>query len=232
MTTTGEGLIVRGLEVSYGKNSVLRGLDLTVEPGQVVGLVGRNGAGKTTTLRAISGVTSRRGGSVTFKGQPLSHRPSVVARAGLSHVPEGRGLIGSLTAEENLRVAAYGAGRTLDAETLTWVSRIFPRMERVLARRADILSGGEQQMVALARALVADATMVMIDELSLGLAPIVVEEAWQALRELRDSKGVSLLVVDQNLGLIEKYADSIYLLKNGVTHAWEDYDSTEMALVY
>lgn len=232
MTTTGEGLIVSDLEVSYGKNSVLRGLDLIVEPGQVVGLVGRNGAGKTTTLRAISGVVARRGGSVTYKGQTLGHRPTVVARAGLSHVPEGRGLIGSLTAEENLRVAAYGAGRSLDADTLRWVSRIFPRMERVLGRRADILSGGEQQMVALARALVADATMVMIDELSLGLAPIVVEEAWQALRELRDSKGVSLLVVDQNLGLIEKYADSIYLLKNGVTQAWEDYDSTEMALVY
>lgn len=227
-----DGLHVEALHCSYGSNSVLLGVDLHVEFGQVVGLIGRNGAGKTTTLKAISGVVPRRSGTISFAGKELNRGPSATARAGVSHVPEGRGLIGALTAEENLRVAAYGAGKTLDADRLARAVHAFPRMERVLDRRADVLSGGEQQMVALARALVAEARVIMVDELSLGLAPVVVEEAWQALLALRESRGLGLLVVDQNLGLIEKYCDTVYLLKHGRTHAWEDHGSTEVTLVY
>lgn len=220
MPDSTDGLRIEGLACSYGKNSVLTDVTMDVEPGQIVGLVGRNGAGKTTTLRCISGVVSRSGGSVYFRDRPLSRQASKVARSGIAHVPEGRGLFGSLTTEENLKAAAYASGHALEKGTLDSVVQIFPRLAGILSRRADVLSGGEQQMVALARALVARASMVLVDELSLGLAPIVVDEAWQALLQLRESDGLSLLVVDQNLGLIEKYCDKVFLLKNGSTALW------------
>ncbi|MFD4972861.1 ABC transporter ATP-binding protein [Streptomyces sp. NPDC058424] len=225
-------MVIEDLFCAYGKTSVLRGVDLRVDPGEAVGLVGRNGAGKTTTLRAISGVVPRRSGRITFGGKPLPDRPRHVAGAGIAHVPEGRGLIGALTAEENLRVAGYGAGHPVDEDTLRDVVDVFPRLQGILDRRADVLSGGEQQMVALARALVAKASLVLIDELSLGLAPIVVDGAWQALLQLRERDGLSLLVVDQNLGLIQKYCDTVYLLRDGVTRTFDSPEGSAIDSVY
>lgn len=224
-TRVTDGLSVTGLACAYGKNVVLRNVSLEVGPGEIIGLIGRNGAGKTTTLRAISGVVRRRAGTISFRGSPLPASPNRVARQGIVHVPEGRGLIGSLTALENLKVAAYGAGRTLDDDSLALAITIFPRIEGILDRRANVLSGGEQQMVALARALVAKPTVILVDELSLGLAPVVVHEAWRALLRLRSETGLSLLIVDQNIELIQQHCDRVYLLRDGSTRLWDGVGS-------
>ena len=220
MQTETSGLRVAGLSCAYGKNAVLRGLDLEVGPGEVVGLIGRNGAGKTTTLRSISGATAR-GGLVEFNGEKLRARPQRAARAGIAHVPEGRRLIGSLTVVENLRVSAIAAKQPLGATEMAGVLDVFPRLRDILDRRADVLSGGEQQMVALARGLVARPLLMLVDELSLGLAPIVVDEAWKALLRLRKEEGLSILIVDQNIGTVERHCDRIYELVDGKTRVWQ-----------
>ena len=202
-------LELRDVQARYGPIRALHGVTLAVEEGEVVALLGANGAGKTTTLRAVSG-TVRRSGEVLFQGKPIGRRsPEAIVRSGIAHVPEGRGLFSELSVWENLRMGAYvrGERRTLKAEG----SRIFgyfPWLERRRNQQAGTLSGGEQQMLALARALVGRPRLLMLDEPSLGLAPTIV-------RELNEKDGLTVLVVEQNANIALQTASRAYVLEVG-----------------
>jgi branched-chain amino acid transport system ATP-binding protein len=191
-------------------------VSLTVDEGEVVALLGANGAGKTTTLRSISGV-ARTAGEITFAGRRIVRRaPEAIARLGISHVPEGRGLFSELTVWENLRMGAVG--RRLRASLDTETKRIFgyfPWMERRRDQHAATLSGGEQQMLALARALVSRPRLLMLDEPSLGLAPTVVGELFGIVRRLNEEQGLTVLVVEQNATVALDVASRAYVLEVG-----------------
>jgi branched-chain amino acid transport system ATP-binding protein len=187
-----------------------------VDDGEIVALLGANGAGKTTTLRAVSG-TVRHTGGIVFDGKQLSRaRADSVARAGVAHVPEGRGLFSELSVWENLRMGAYvrGERRTIRAEAPR-VFKYFPWMERRRDQQAGTLSGGEQQMLALARALVARPRLLMLDEPSLGLAPTVVTEIFRIVKELNAEEGLTALVVEQNANVALDAATRAYVLEVG-----------------
>jgi branched-chain amino acid transport system ATP-binding protein len=209
-------LELRDVQARYGPIRALHGVTLAVEEGEVVALLGANGAGKTTTLRAVSG-TVRRSGEVLFQGKPIGRRsPEAIVRSGIAHVPEGRGLFSELSVWENLRMGAYvrGERRTLKAEG----SRIFgyfPWLERRRNQQAGTLSGGEQQMLALARALVGRPRLLMLDEPSLGLAPTIVRELFQIVRELNEKDGLTVLVVEQNANIALQTASRAYVLEVG-----------------
>ena len=200
----------------YGQVRALHGVSLTVDEGEVVALLGANGAGKTTTLRAISGLV-RKGGEIDFAGQAsTSWSPERVARNGIAHVPEGRGILGSLTVWENLRVGAYvrrdRAGIKRDFERAL---EHFPWLEQRRSQQAGTLSGGEQQMLALARALVARPRLLLLDEPSLGLAPLVVEEFFRIVRALNEEDGLTVLVVEQNANIALDVSSRAYVLEVG-----------------
>ncbi|MGZ8692982.1 MAG: ABC transporter ATP-binding protein, partial [Gaiellaceae bacterium] len=183
-------LELRGVEARYGPIKALHGVSLTVAEGEIVALLGANGAGKTTTLRAVSG-TVRHSGEIIFAGKQIARRkPDAVARAGIAHVPEGRGLFAELSVWENLRMGAYvrGERRTLRKEAPR-VFEYFPWLERRRDQQAGTLSGGEQQMLALARALVGRPRLLMLDEPSLGLAPTIVQEIFRIVKELNADDG-------------------------------------------
>ena len=187
-----------------------------VDDGEIVALLGANGAGKTTTLRAVSG-TVRHTGGIVFDGKQLSRaRPDSVARAGIAHVPEGRGLFSELSVWENLRMGAYvrGERKTIRVEAPR-VFKYFPWMERRRDQQAGTLSGGEQQMLALARALVARPRLLMLDEPSLGLAPTVVTELFRIVKELNAEEGLTALVVEQNANVALAAAARAYVLEVG-----------------
>jgi branched-chain amino acid transport system ATP-binding protein len=209
-------LELRDVQARYGPIRALHGVTLAVEEGEVVALLGANGAGKTTTLRAVSG-TVRRSGEILFQGRPMARRsPEAIVRSGIAHVPEGRGLFSELSVWENLRMGAYvrGERRTLKAEG----SRIFgyfPWLERRRNQQAGTLSGGEQQMLALARALVGRPRLLMLDEPSLGLAPTIVRELFQIVRELNEKDGLTVLVVEQNANIALQTASRAYVLEVG-----------------
>jgi branched-chain amino acid transport system ATP-binding protein len=224
-------LEIHGLQAGYGLTHVLHGVDLTVQAGQVVGLVGPNGAGKTTTLRAISGLIERRAGTVKLNGVALPPNPSAVASHGLVHVPEGRGIFGRMTVEQNLRLGAVAVGQHWDTEQRHRVYEIFPAIERLISRHAGLLSGGEQQMVSIARGLAAQPRFLMIDELSLGLAPRIVLELMDALSKVSGS-GVGILVVDQNVRALTRICTNMYSLKNGCSQLQEDPSSDQFMSVY
>jgi branched-chain amino acid transport system ATP-binding protein len=191
-------------------------VSLHVDDGEIVALLGANGAGKTTTLRAVSGLVRHTGG-IVFAGRQLSRaRADSVARAGVAHVPEGRGLFAELSVWENLRMGAYvrGERRTIRAEAPR-VFKYFPWMERRRNQQAGTLSGGEQQMLALARALVARPRLLMLDEPSLGLAPTVVTELFRIVKELNAEEGLTVLVVEQNANLALDAAARAYVLEVG-----------------
>ncbi len=191
-------------------------MSLHVDDGEIVALLGANGAGKTTTLRAVSG-TVRHTGGVVFAGRQLSRaRADAVARAGVAHVPEGRGLFAELSVWENLRMGAYvrGERRTIRTEAPR-VFKYFPWMERRRDQQAGTLSGGEQQMLALARALVARPRLLMLDEPSLGLAPTIVTELFRIVKELNAEEGLTVLVVEQNANVALKAAARAYVLEVG-----------------
>jgi len=212
-------LDIEDLRVSYGTAAVLNGVSLQVNAGEMVGLAGRNGAGKTTTLRAVSGLVASRGGRIRTAGRQLPRSPEGVLRAGLAHVPEGRRMFASLSVEDNLRAAAFGAGHEFDTDQRDRVLDLFPPLARLMQRKAGFLSGGEQQMLAISRGLVARPRVLMIDEVSLGLAPRLVGDMWHALSSL-PSAGLALLVVDQNVRILAAHCDRIYLLDDGaVTEA-------------
>ena len=209
-------LEVDDLHARYGPIRALHGVSLSVDEGEVVAILGANGAGKTTTLRSISGMV-RTSGQVVFNGRRISRRsPEAVARMGIAHVPEGRGLFSELTVWENLRMGAVGRalGASLGEETKR-VLGYFPWMERRRDQPAATLSGGEQQMLALARALVSRPRLLMLDEPSLGLAPTVVRELFAIVKELNEEQGLTVLVVEQNATIALGIASRAYVLEVG-----------------
>jgi branched-chain amino acid transport system ATP-binding protein len=204
-------LEVSGLTAGYDRAAVLRGLDLTVSPGEIVALLGANGAGKTTALRVISGLIRPMAGTVTFDGRALrSPSPHALARRGLAHVPEGRGIFHSLTVAEHFRLG-YGGVR-LDPEA---AFEYFPVLRDLRHRRAGLLSGGEQQMLALARVLISQRRLLLIDELSLGLAPVIVDAILPTLREFATRTGAGILIVEQHVQRVLEVADRGYVLSHG-----------------
>ncbi len=203
-------LDVSGLTVGYGAVEVVHGIDLQVERGEIVCLLGANGAGKTTSLLAISGLIPARQGTVTFAGMPLAKRqPDAIVRAGLVQVPEDRSLFASLTVLENLQAA------TGDATAIAQVLGYFPALADIAGRRASVLSGGEQQMLALARALALKPRLLVIDEMSLGLAPLIVENIFGVLRQIVADTGCSVLMVEQHVHLALQTADRAYVMSRG-----------------
>ena len=198
------------VEARYGPVTALRGVSLTVDEGEIVAVLGANGAGKTTTLRAISG-TVRRSGEIAFAGRRIGRTPESVARAGIAHVPEGRGTFMELTVLENLRLGAY-TRRSADVER---AYALFPFLEERAAQPAGTLSGGEQQMLALARALMSRPRLLLLDEPSLGLAPLVVAEIFRIVRDLNEQEGLTVLVVEQNARIALDIAERATVLEVG-----------------
>jgi branched-chain amino acid transport system ATP-binding protein len=205
-------LEIAGLDAGYGRVQVLWDVDLEVGEGEVVALVGSNGAGKTTLLRAVSGMISSTGGDVRLDGDSIVGRvPEDVVRAGIAHVPEGRRLFAGLTVRENLRVGAYASGGQADIERAI---ELFPRLGDRLDQVAGSLSGGEQQMCSIARGLMANPKLIMIDELSLGLAPKLVEQILARLTSVTEA-GTSVLLVEQDVDAALEAAARGYVLENG-----------------
>lgn len=215
-------LELRGVRAGYGRIEVLHHLDLTVPAGTVVAVLGPNGAGKTTALRAIAGSLPVTGGSVLLDGRPIAGlRPSAISRRGLVLVPEGRGVFPSLSVEENLKVSHRSAPAAVAGSWADWLEEIvsvFPRLGERRSQRAGLLSGGEQQMLALARALVGRPKVVLVDELSMGLAPIVVDQLFEQVAALRDA-GRTVVLVEQYLTHALRYADACYVMARGAV-AW------------
>jgi branched-chain amino acid transport system ATP-binding protein len=207
---------VEGVRAGYGELEVLHGVSLQVAPGEAVALLGSNGAGKTTLLRVISGLLPYRG-SVRWRGEELAGvAPHERARRGIAHIPEGRGILHSLTVQENLELGAlFGAARARRRENMEAMFELFPILRERRRQLAGTLSGGQQQMLAIARALMSEPELLLVDEPSLGLAPVVIEEVVQALQAVR-SRGASLLLVEQNLSVALRVVDRGYVLENGV----------------
>jgi branched-chain amino acid transport system ATP-binding protein len=208
-------LRVAELTAGYGPVQVLHGIDFTVDEGEVVVILGANGAGKTTTLRALSGIVAARG-VIEFEGRSLlGTKPEKAARAGIAHVPQGRGTLTDLTVEENLRLGAYARRDSeIGADVERWYE-VFPRLAERRDQQAGSMSGGEQQMLAIARALMSRPKLVLLDEPSLGLAPIVTQELFRVLADLNRERGLSMLVVEQNAGLALGIATRGYVLEAG-----------------
>jgi len=205
-------LAVRDLHAYYGESHVLQGVSLAVADGESVALLGRNGAGKTTTINAIVGFLRPRGGTVRVGDRDVTAKaPHQVAAAGVALVPQGRRVFADLTVMENLTIAARSNGGGWD---LARVLGLFPSLERRLGNRGDELSGGEQQMVAIGRALLRDPVLLLLDEPSEGLAPKLVNEVGDALVRLRES-GLALLLVEQNLALATRVAQRVYVMNKG-----------------
>jgi branched-chain amino acid transport system ATP-binding protein len=206
-------LEVKDVAARYGAFQALHGVSLSVDDGEMVAVLGANGAGKTTTLRAVSGTVSRRG-EVTFDGRALPRSAERTARLGIAHVPEGRGTFAEMTVLENLRLGAYTRRNGL-GEDLERVYGFFPWMKDRHEQQAGTLSGGEQQMLALARALMARPRLLLLDEPSLGLAPIVVREIFEIVRRLNEEEKLSVLVVEQNAAVALESSSRAYVLEAG-----------------
>ena len=207
-------LALRDVDARYGQVAALRGVTLTVDEGEIVAILGANGAGKTTTLRAISG-TVRRAGTIELAGNSIARKgPEAMARLGVAHVPEGRGTFAELSVWENLRLGAYTRRGSL-RDDFVRVGAYFPWLEERRNQQAGTLSGGEQQMLALARAFMQRPRLLLLDEPSLGLAPLLVTEVFRIIRELNENEGVTVLVVEQNAHIALQAAQTAYVLEVG-----------------
>jgi branched-chain amino acid transport system ATP-binding protein len=222
-------LAVEGLEVAFGPVTAVRGVSLTVGAGELVGLIGPNGAGKSTTLHAIMGVVPMRAGSVTLRGQPLRGKtPEAIARRGLSLVPEGRRLFGELTVEENLRLGLAARRQSANGDGFADAYDLFPMLADFRRRPAGALSGGQQQQLAIARALIARPAVLLLDEPSLGLAPTLVDLVFETLGQIRE-RGLGVLLVEQRAQRTVALADRTHVLANGelrLTLSPDDADDT------
>ncbi|MFB0536272.1 MAG: ABC transporter ATP-binding protein [Anaerolineae bacterium] len=210
-------LEIENLNTYYGHVQALKGISLTVDEGEIVTLIGANGAGKSTTLRTISGLLRPREGRVVFQGEELNNVPAhEIVYRGISQAPEGRAVFATLSTDENLNMGAYSLGGDKEAieENRRRVFQLFPRLEERKNQIAGTLSGGEQQMLAIGRALMARPKLLMLDEPSLGLAPMLVKAIFQTIREINE-QGVTILLVEQNARAALKLADKGYVLETG-----------------
>jgi branched-chain amino acid transport system ATP-binding protein len=209
-------LEVESLKAFYGQTQALHGVSFALEPGGITTLLGANGAGKTTTLRAICGMVATEG-AIRFDGRPIAGRATEeVVRLGVGHVPEGRGTFTNLTVDENLRVAGYTRRDKAAAKRdLDMVLEYFPILKARLAQQAGTLSGGEQQMLAISRALMLGPRLMLLDEPSFGLAPLIVQEIFRIMRRINSEAKVSMLLVEQNATLALELADHAYVLETG-----------------
>ncbi len=209
-------LAIQGIDVYYGDIPALREVSLSIEEGELVALVGPNGAGKTTTLRAISGLLRPSSGSILFQGRPLAKEPAHrIVGLGISQVLEGGRIFTGLTVLENLELGAFGAkARKAKDESLKWVYGIFPRLEERQNQRAGTLSGGERQMLAIARALMSKPKLLLLDEPSFGLAPLLVAQILQMITEI-NRQGVTVLLVEQNVRAALELTNRAYVIENG-----------------
>ncbi len=209
-------LQVRDLRVEYDGLAALHGISFHVDDGEVVAIVGSNGAGKSTTLKAISGLVRIASGEITFDGQPIHRMPAhAITRLGIAHVPEGRRLFQKLTVLENLKLGAYvRPDPSLFERNLELVFEVFPRLKERMSQRAGTLSGGEQQMLAIARGLMLNPKLLMLDEPSLGIAPKLVSEIFEVLAEL-NRRGTTILLVEQNVREALELAHRGYVLQTG-----------------
>ena len=209
-------LKIENLQVAYGGIQALRGIDLEVPDGKIVTLIGANGAGKSTTLRTISGLVKAKAGSVTYDGQELLGKPiHTILAAGIAQVPEGRRVFANLTVLENLKAGAY-LRKDKDGieKDIQWVYELFPRLEERSWQLAGTLSGGEQQMLAMGRGLMSNPKLMMLDEPSMGLAPILVEQIFEIIQTLHKN-GVTILLVEQNAQMALSIANRAYVLETG-----------------
>ena len=209
-------LAVNDLHVSYGPVQALRGVNLKVEEGSIVSIIGANGAGKTTLLNTLSGIVKPKSGSILFRGKPLPDRACKIIREGMAHVPEGRKIFPGFTIEENLLAGAYIVDdkQLVDQRRDAMYAR-FPILAERTHQQAGTLSGGEQQMLAIARGLMSDPGLILLDEPSLGLAPLVVKAVFELIREIRDKSGKTILLVEQNAKKALALCDYAYVLENG-----------------
>jgi branched-chain amino acid transport system ATP-binding protein len=209
-------LAVKGLHTGYGSTEILRGIDLDIHPGEIVTVLGSNGAGKSTMSRTISGVVRPWRGAIRFKGQAIGpERPAEIVARGLIHVPEGRRIFPNMTVRENLDLGAYRRGRARRNDNRSRVFSIFPRLAERQRQRAGTLSGGEQQMLAIGRGLMAEPELLILDEPSLGLSPLLVEELFVLIKAI-NAQAVAILLIEQNVVQSLDVAQRAYILDNGL----------------
>jgi branched-chain amino acid transport system ATP-binding protein len=210
-------LSVDNLKVSYGAINALGGISFSIEAGRIVTLIGANGAGKTTTLRTLSGLLRAKAGSITFNGEDITHlAPHKIVARGLCHVPEGRMIFGNLTVGENLAMGAYlQTDKARIAQNRDYVFGIFPRLKERLTQSAGTLSGGEQQMLAIGRAVMSDPKLLMLDEPSLGIAPKLISTIFEKIVEINRTHGLAILLVEQNAKLALEISHEAYVLETG-----------------
>ncbi len=221
-------LDVDGIETCYGLSQVLFGLSLSIKPGEMVSLMGRNGMGKTTTIRSIMGLTPARAGAIRFAGAEVRQLPSYrIAKLGVGLVPEGRQIFPNLTVRENLVAAAADRFGSSNPWTLAAIYVLFPRLAERAANMGNQLSGGEQQMLAIGRALMTNPKLLILDEATEGLAPLIREEIWSCLSLLK-SRGQSILVVDKNIDHLARICDRHYIIERGKT-VWSGTSDQLMA---
>jgi len=207
-------LVVENLVVSYGSIEAVKGISFVVHKGELVTILGANGAGKTTTMRTISGLIKAKSGSIRYKNLELTTLPAhKIVGLGISQAPEGRRVFGTLTVEENLLLGAY-TKQKINTSTLEWIYELFPRLKERRVQLAGTLSGGEQQMLAIGRALMSEPELLLLDEPSLGLAPVLVKTIFETIKQIKE-EGTTILLVEQNAKAALKLADKGYVLEVG-----------------